>query len=208
MVFLKFIYDLGLFTSIKFYRGNFSHSEIFYLEYQGECKNIGCNLMKTCDIMTKLKLDDDDCYSSFAIYYDDPKRVKDPKSCRAIYGISKRITDELKPGQVNKDKKLTEVEEYLSEKGFKKSVLPDTICITASFSYKFKMSMILGIIKFYSALTSSLKDENFKRSYGLKEIKDFSSIEVYTKNEIKFYIPTKNQEKFILTTIAQPEYKN
>lgn len=208
MVFLKFIYDLGLFSSIKFYRGNFSNSEIFYLEYQGEYKNIGSCIRKTCDIMTNLKLNDDDRYSAFGIYYDEPKRVKDTKQCRAIYGISKRITDELKPGQVNKDKKQIEIEEYLSDKGFKKSVLPDTICLTASFSYIFQMSMILGIIKFYSALTSNLKDENFKRSYGIKETKDISSIEVYNKNETKFYIPTKNQEKFMLTSISQPEYKN
>jgi hypothetical protein len=208
MVFLKFVYDLGLFSSIKFYRGNFSHSEVFYHDYQGEYKNIGSCLRKTCDIISKLKLEDDDRYSVIGIYYDDPKKVKDLKSCRAVYGISKRITDELKPGHVSKDKKEIEIEEYLTEKGFKKSVLPDTVSLTASFPFKFKMSMILGIIKFYSALTSNLKDENFKRSYGIKETKDFSSVEVYQKNEIKFYIPTKNQEKFILTSIPQPEYKN
>ena len=207
MIFLKFIYDLGLFSSIKFYRGNFSQTEFFYKEFQDEYKNIGPYYVKLHEILGKFKLAGNDCISTIGIYYDNPREVKDPKLCRAVYGISKKIVDQLKPGHSNKDSNESQMEEYLLENGFKKTVLPDTISLTASFYYKFQMSVLIGIMKFYSALTTNLKSEEFKRQYGIKDSNPHFSVEVYDRNEIKFYIPTKNHDKFLISSLPQPEYK-
>ena len=56
IIFLKFVYDLGLFSSIKFYRGNLPQSEIFYMEYQGMYRNIGDSFGKLSTILNKFKL--------------------------------------------------------------------------------------------------------------------------------------------------------
>ncbi len=194
IIFLYFIYQLKLFQSIKFSLGYFPETELFYGEYLGEYKNIGNKFLELTQILMKFQINDAN-YSQVGIYYDNPEKVKDPKKCRAVYGIAR--TDQ---GTHGKD-----LEDYLLKSGFKKAVIPGTQCLTSLFEYVYKISMIIGIVKYYKALTKNMGDEGFKRQFTVRG--NFQgSVEVYTDKSIQFFMPYENEAKFNLTTLPQPEY--
>ena len=199
IMFLKFVWDLGLFSSLKIYTGSFLDCEYYYKEYQGEYKNIGNNFCELNSILKKFKLENNENYSTMGIYYDSPEKIVDLQKSRALFGIKRINIDD-------KDKTQNSFEEFLIEKGFKKSLIPFTNCLISSFVMKYKIAMLIGIQKFYSLLKTSLKNVDFKRQYNIKE-EVGPAVEVYSENEIKFFIPIRNIDKFNLITISQPQYR-
>jgi len=199
ITFIYFTYRLGIFTQIKFYRGSFPKSEIFYLEYQGMYRNVGEKFMNISQILDKFKLSQNEHFSYIGIYYDNPNAIVDQTQCRAVIGILKESNYKNYPSEA-------EFEDYLKQKKFKKATLPDSICVASSFTLNYMIAMFVAIKKFYGSLTKNMKSEEFRRQY---EISDFNfSVEVCQKNLMKFFIPTKNIQDFYLTTLPKPEYKN
>jgi hypothetical protein len=197
LIFLYFIYELKLFSSIKFSLGYFPESDVFYLDYQGEYKDIGPKFESLKLTMKKFKLLDDCNYFFFGIYYDNPQLIKDVKKCRAVFGI----------GRSSQSPQGREMEDYLVNNGFKKSSLPGTQSLTSLFEYIYNISMLIGINKYYSALHTNLKDEGFKRQFMVKG--DFQgSVEIYRNNSIQFFRPYDHLADFKLTSLPQPDYKN
>jgi hypothetical protein len=198
ITFIYFTYRLGIFTQIKFYRGSFPKSEIYYLEYQGMYKNVGEEFMNICKILDRFKLRENEHFSNIGIYYDNPSLIVDQTQCRAVIGILKEFNYKNYSSE-------SEFEDYLKQKKFKKATLPDSICVTSSFTLNYMIGMFVAIKKFYGALTRNIKNEEFRRQYG---ISNFTfSVEICQKNFIKFIIPTKNIQDFNLTTFPKPEYK-
>jgi hypothetical protein len=196
IIFLKYIWDTGLFQGIKFYKGVFKNSEIFYTEYVGEYYQISKEFVKLNLIISKFNLNKQ-YYSTFGIYYDDPKKV-DSKKCRALIGIIKETDSTMRPSALAKDEDLTD---YLITNSFKRAILPDSESLVATFPYINTMSMMIGIKKFYSSLDSGLNSEEFKKMYNIDRKKFKFSVEIYRDQEIFFYIPLKNHDKFNLHSI-------
>jgi hypothetical protein len=195
-LFLYFIYELKLFSSTKFSLGYFPESDVFYSDYQGEYKDIGQKFENLKLIMNKFKLSQDCNYFFFGIYYDNPQVIKDVKNCRAVYGI----------GRSSQSPQGRDMEDYLLKNDFKKSSLPGTQSLTSLFEYIYKISMFIGIYKYYSALHTNLKDETFRRQFMVKG--DFQgSVEIYRNNSIQFFRPYDHLPSFKLTSLPQPEYK-
>lgn len=197
-IFLMYIWDIGLFKGIKFYKGMFKNSEIFYTEYIGEYYQINKEFVKLNLIIQKFNLNKK-FYSTFGIYYDDPKKV-DPKKCRAVIGILKETDISLRPSVAAKDEELTN---YLISNNFRRAILPESESIISTFPYINPMSMMIGIKKFYSYLNSGLNSDEFKKTYKIdRKIYKFS-VEVYQDEQIFFYIPLKNHDKFNLHSIKE-----
>jgi hypothetical protein len=196
-VFLKILWDIGLFTPIKFCNGQFKHSEIYYISYTGEYMNVGKEFAKINEIFNKFNLDKY-VYSSIGIYYDDPKKMTDKSKCRAVLGICKDSSDFSRNKSVNQP-----LEEYLRENNFRKAEIPDTNSLRVTFPYVNMISMLIGIKKFYKALNSNLSDENFKRSFRIDSKKISCTVEIYAENEMVFYVPLQNNEKFNLHTKSE-----
>lgn len=198
LTFIYFTYKLGLFTQIKYYRGNFPKSEIYYIEYQGMYRNIGEKFMSICEILDKFKLRENEHFSNIGIYYDNPNAIVDQTQCRAVIGILKENNYKNYPQEA-------EFEDYMKQKKFKKAVLPDSTSVASTFILNYMIAMFVAIKKFYGGLENNMKREEFRRQYG---ISDFTfSVEVYQKNLLKFFIPVKNTQDFCLTTLPKPEYK-
>jgi hypothetical protein len=191
--FLYILWQIGLFTSIKFSRGNFNECELYFFEYVGEYHNVGKEFEKLSLIMKKLNASKS-TFVPFGIYYDDPKRV-DPKSCRALIGILKRI--------VEGRERHEELVDYLTENSFKKATVPSTISLYSNFPLVNIMSMVIGIKKFYNALHTNFQNDQWKNQYGIKEQIIPCSIEIYGEHLMEFYVPLTNYERFNLHTIKR-----
>lgn len=194
-LFLKWLYDMGIFTSITFFIGNFNKAQVFFTDYTGPYHDIGKKFEQVSGIISKFNLDE--TYTPFGIYYDDPK-VVEPTKCRAVVGILKKCSMDLR-STMNKQAS-PELMEYLLSNGFKSGILSDTASVMSNFYYINKMSMMLGTKKFYSALEKNLNDSEFTKTFNIDKAKISCFVEVYTKNNIYFYIPVKNHEQFNLHT--------
>lgn len=193
LIFLKIMYDIGLFTPIKFSSGLFKNSEVYYINYTGEYKRIGTEFDKMKKIFKKFNLDKN-VYSIFGIYYDNPKVMSDIKKCRASVGILKEISQFSK----NRNESNNEMEEYLKENNFLKAELPDTNSLRVTFPYFNMMSLFIGMNKFYKALEKNLNDNNFLRSFRMSSNKVSCTMHVYGEKEIVFYVPLQNNEELFI----------
>jgi len=193
LIFLKILWDIGLFSTIKFSSGEFKNCELYFLNYTGDYNKLGKEFNKLTKILTKFNLDRN-VYNSFGIYYDDPKKMLDKSKCRAVIGIIKEI-DRFSRNKVEGNETLMS---YFKENNFRKSEIPATNSLRSSFPTVFSMSLIIGIIKFYKALNISLEDENFLKSFKLVNKNIYCTIEIYGDNEVFFYVPVQNVEKFAL----------
>jgi hypothetical protein len=196
LIFLKIILDTGILKGIKFYKSIIKNSEIFYIEHVGEYNEIHKEMQKLDLIMKKFNLNE--LYSTFGIYYDDPDKVN-PKDCRAVIGIIREKENEMRKSAILRDENLTD---YLISNNFKKGILPDTEAVLATFKNNNPLCMMVGIKKFYAALKSGLKSEEFRKMYNIDRNKYKCSLEIYHSKykEIHFLIPLKNHDKFNLHT--------
>jgi hypothetical protein len=195
LCFLYILWEIGLFTGIKFTKGIFKECEIYYYEYVGEYFLIGKELEKL-DLILKKFHSEKLGFIPFAIYYDDPEKVK-PKTCRAVIGLMRRNLE------IEITKEQEEVITYMKENNLKKCNIPDSLSICSFFHILNTMSKVLGIRKIYTALHANMKNENWKKQFELKEESIPCSVEVYEKNIIEFYVPLKNQERFNLHSIKR-----
>lgn len=60
-------------------------------------------------------------------------------------------------------------------------------------------SLLIGINKFYKELNVNLENETFRKQYKVKSKEYKCSIELYDSLDVvKFYVPTTNEDKFML----------
>src|SRR4051794_16363914 len=76
VIVLKILADIGYFTSITLYQGNFPACEFYYTKYVGEYKKV-CNEFAIFKTLIK-KFNLDKTHSLAGFYFDDPTKV-DPK---------------------------------------------------------------------------------------------------------------------------------
>ena len=198
LIFLKILWDIGVFTPIKFSSGQLKNSELYFYDYTGEYNKLSKEFNKLTKILTKFNLDRN-VYNLFGIYYDDPKKLVDKSKCRAVIGIIKDI-DPFTRNKVEANETLIN---YFKENNFRKSEIPATNSLRSSFPTVNSMSLIIGIMKFYKALDSSLKDENFLKSFRLASKNINCTVEIYGDKEVLFYVPVQNVEKFALHSKTQ-----
>jgi hypothetical protein len=191
-IFIGIVYttQMGLFRNFSFTSKIFKNSEIYYVDYIGDYQQIYREFEKFKFLMRKFNLGRH-TYSIFGIYYDDPNKVETNK-CRAVIGIIKEVNEQ----------KISNKEEdfitYLTNNNFKRGMLPDTESIVAEFKFNNPMSMVVGTQKFYRAIKSSMKSDEFRKKYNIEKSKFKLSIEVYADKKVNFYIPLKNHDKFKL----------
>lgn len=196
LIFIYFMYQLKLFSSIKLSLGYFLESDIYYQEYQGEYKNIATNFQNLTTILEKFKIKDPN-YFLFGIYYDNPYKVKDLTKCRAIYGIGRPV----------EASKIKDYDDYMANNNFKRSTLPGTQSLTCLFEYIYKISIMIGIVKYYKEFECKMNDEQFRKQFNVRG--NFrGSIEVYRENSVQFFYPYEHIEKFSLSQLPEPEPKN
>lgn len=65
---------------------------------------------------------------------------------------------------------------------------------------------VLEVKKFYKELNVNLENETFRKQYKVKSKEYKCSIELYDSQDIvKFYVPTTNEEKFMLHDTLKEE---
>jgi DNA gyrase inhibitor GyrI len=181
ILFLKILSDLNVFRRVNIGKTYFPGYEIYYREFVGNYKNIAnsfINLRKdlglTCDAHT------------LGIYYDNPKEC-DPNKCRAIVAL------------IN-DKNYNFSDEQLNSLGLKKTKLPSVECLSEYFSLVSLAFVMIPIKKFYSAFVKFMNDKESVKRYHFEPRANFFSVEVYRKDRVTFYVPTKHNDEFLIHT--------
>lgn len=183
--------SIGFTRPIKFYKCGFAEGTVYTKDYTGSYKTLGPKFEEIKKILEKFKLEK--TYSLISIYYDRPGKNEVPEDKqRASIGIyKKKNTDFVHPNE--------ELEKYVLENGFKKNQLPNSSSLFSDWYFVNFFSLIIGIKKFYKALETSLSDPIFKKDYKLKDDNIKVSVELYEPQGIvKFYIPTVNEEQFMI----------
>ncbi len=126
------------------------------------------------------------------IYYDKPGEVQDSK-LRYSIGIFKKN----KEGE--KDDPPERLEMYCNTNNYYLADLPNTKSLTSEWNYSNAFTMMIGITKFNMELKKELKNEEFKKLYGMKDGDGKIVVELYeTDSNIKFFIPLENINSFSL----------
>ena len=182
---------IGFTRSIKFYRGAFVEGTVYTKDYTGSYKNIGSKFEEVQKILERFKLEK--AYSLISIYYDCPGKSDVPEDKhRACIGIYKKKTSDF----IHSNE---EFEKYVLENGYKKNTIPSSSSLFSDWYFVNSFSLMYGIKKFYNELGTSFTDPQFKKDYKLKGDNIKVSVELYeTKDTVKFYIPTVNEEKFMI----------
>lgn len=181
---------LGFTRPIKFYKCAFAEGTVYTKDYTGAYSSFGPKFEEAKKILEKFKLEK--TYSLISFYYDCPGKTKVPEEKqRASIGIYKKKNVEfVHPNE--------EFEKYVLENGYKKNQIPNSSSLFSDWYFINFFSLMIGIKKFYKALQTSLADPIFRKDYKVKdEVK--VSVELYESQDIvKFYIPTANEEKFLI----------
>lgn len=183
---IKLLYDIGFIRFINIYRSSFSDGTYFFKEYTGGYSKMSPQLFEAPNqIITKFK---NKKLSLCCVYYDNPSTTSEEKQ-RYTIGIFKMKTH-------LSNKADEELENYLLENGFKKAELPFVKSLYSKWEFVNMTSMYIGLKKFYSKLTQELQNPEFVKMFEIKSYK--CSIEIYTENDVTFYIPINKQEMFLV----------
>ncbi len=195
---VKYLHNIGFFTSIKFYKGSFAKSEIYYLKFPDGNNNMENEFKKIENILKKFN-SDLSIFSLICIYYNKNENtpVYDAKEkAPTIIGIKKEILEDLRKTNNDEDLKSNNIEEYLKEEGFLHAKLPNMMSLKSFFPCKTQFSITMGINRFNETLKKSIGDENFMKMNSVKEVPKFV-VHNFRNNDINFYVPLKSNEKFM-----------
>ena len=181
----KILKDIHILGEPAFTLGTIKKADIFYLNLKGAYYNCGKYVEKLNNVMKKFNLTDNYNAYSFGFFLDDPKKVKE-EDLRYILGLGLTGLDANK-----------ELEEYLLNNGWSKGTISPTSAVITRMSlisYKF---IIFALSKYYKNLKYNLCNKEFVQRYKIGDIDNIPGImEVYEKNQIVFYIPCGNFDKF------------
>lgn len=181
----KILRDLHIIGEPAFTLGTIKKTDIYYINLKGSYKKVTSYLKEVDIIYKKFNLDNNYNAYKFGLYYDDPKKVQQ-EDLRCILGIG-----------LTSCENSNEINEYLVQQGWSKNTIPPTSAVITRMqllSYSFKS---LALIQYYKYLNKSLSDKEFVQRYKIKDTEKLPGImEVYEKNQILFYIPCGNFDKF------------
>lgn len=169
--------------------GSFNSGMAFLKDYQGPFYKNKVAFQEAANLIRTFELKD---WIIMGIYYDKPGEVQDSK-LRYSIGIFKKN----KEGE--KDDPPERLEMYCNTNNYYLADLPNTKSLTSEWNYSNAFTMMIGITKFNMELKKELKNEEFKKLYGMKDGDGKIVVELYeTDSNIKFFIPLENINSFSL----------
>lgn len=187
---------IGFTRSIQIYKGNLNEGFVYTKDFTGSYKKIGDTFKKADDILKKFKMEK--TYAIIGIYYDCPDKVPEGKQRASIGIYKKKSTDFISPNE--------DLDKYVLENGYKKSALPSTPSLYSDWQIMNMFSLLIGVKKFYKELNVNLENETFRNQYKVKSKEYKCSIELYDSQDVvKFYVPTTNEDKFMLHDTLKEE---
>ncbi len=146
---------LGGFKRIQFKMQEAGGETLIYESHTGDYKNVG----KVIDKMYYALLNEEkvECFRGFGIYYDDPRKVEKAKLRSEVGNILENPTPEL----------LQQLEGK-----FKIKTLDNQKFLVAEFPYKNRLSIIMGIMRVYPAMTRYIRKNNLSDEGFVMEIYD------------------------------------
>ncbi len=157
---LGFLWQEGFFSPVQITEGNTGPYFIVYEDYIGDYKKTG-PVMDS--LYQRLFIDGIQAVRGIGIYYDNPKEVVTEKLYSQIGMIVER----------EDYKRLADVENNYSVKH-----VPLANSVITEFSYRNKISILLGIYKIYPPLTRYIEEKGYVRG---------PIIEVYDKLDKRIY---------------------
>ena len=180
---------IGFTRSIQIYKGNLSEGIVYTKDYTGSYKKVGEMFKESREILKRFKMEK--TYAIIGIYYDYQDKVPEGKQRASIGIYKKKSTDFIKPNE--------ELEKYVLENGYKKNAIPSTPSLYSDWYFMNMLSLIVGIDKFYKELNLNLENETFRKQYKVKSKEYKCSLELYDSPDVvKFYVPTTNEDKFMI----------
>ena len=146
----RFLQQLGIIRSIKIFRGGFNEGVAYLKDYKGSYRNKAA-FIEASDLIKKFNLKN---FLVIGIYYDKPGEVKE-NDFRSSIGIYRKNIGFPEPIP-------EEVNIYLKNNNYYSVEFPMTTSIYSSWDYINKISMGLGIMKFYSLMKKNMSDDYFK----------------------------------------------
>ena len=186
IIIYRFLYSLGFLRTPKIYRGAFTEGVAYLKDYKGKYFNPNA-FKEGLDLIKKYDLKD---FVLIGIYYDRPGNIPETeyKSSIGIYRKNVGFPDPVPK----------EFEEFCEKNNYYFAELPSTSSIYSDWEYSNHFIMMMGILKFYKNIKLGLQDDSFRKMYKISE-KSKVCIELYvTESSMKFYIPTVNEDKFML----------
>ena len=179
---------LGITRYPSFYKANFADGVAFLKDYQGPLSKNKTAFQEALNLIKSFNLKD---YVIIGIYFDKPGEVEKEKMRYSIGIFKKNKGFPEKPSK--------ELERYCNSKNYNYVELPEASSLFSSWEYSNFFSMMIGIEKFNSSLKKNLQDDDFKRTYRIKDGSCKVIIELYeTDSMIHFYIPLLNADKFLV----------
>ena len=182
IILLIYLSRYGLFSSVKITEKNVGPYLLVYKKHIGDYKNVG-------SVMDNLYYDLKDNYKietskGFGLYYDKPQDVAKEK-LRSIVGC------------IVEGKTIKDLKDLNSKYGIQE--YPASKSVVATFPYKGKMSIILGIFKVYPKLSAYID----KHEYALTPI-----MELYDQPSEKIeYIASVNLSKEVFESFLKTNAK-
>lgn len=184
---IKLSYDMGFLRFISIYKSTFSDRKYYFKEYTGSYSKMSPESFESVNqIITKFKTKK---LSLACVYFDNPSTTPEDKQ-RYTIGLFQMQTH--LPNKLDEE----EFENYLLENGFKKAEFPMVKALYSKWEFLNMTSMYIGLKKFYNKLWKELQNADFVKSFEIKSFK--CSIEIYTENDVTFYIPITKQEMFLV----------
>jgi len=141
---------------------------LVYQEFVGDYQQSGAKMDKVySSLLNDYKIE---TYRGFGIYYDNPEKVEKSK-LRSELGCILESRDSSKIPVL--------------EKNFKIKICPKGNYLVTDFPFMGKLSIMIGIMKVYPALTQHLKDNGYSQTGPIMEIYDTPNKKITYRTEIR-----------------------
>lgn len=184
------LFYMDLLTGKKVSHSMLHQSMILYREWQGDMETVGQQFQ---DMGKELadKLDKKDS-RLFGVYFDDPKRLFNPKLARCIIGFILETEDQKRVGQ----------DIASSNPKYKMGVLPETMTLSLRYKYRNPFSILL-LGHFWKKVLKQFHSE------GLKRQVDTPFVEIYdlranSESLIHLHYPLENIKELYLSSLPKP----
>ena len=170
LILLAFIYlaSLGLFDEVKLEEKQTGPFTVVYEEHIGPYQETGTVQDKIYyKLLNEEKIE---TFKGFGIYYDNPKEV-----------AAEELRSEV--GSILEEKDLDKID-VLKEKGYQIKTIETQHSIVATFPFKNKLSIMLGIMKVYPAMEKHIQANNYQPTPSM-EIYDVPNKQIIYIFEIK-----------------------
>lgn len=183
-----FYYDL--LSSKTIVHRMMKHSMVLYREWQGDMDTVGSVFQEMGkELSDRLSRKES---RLFGVYYDDPKRLIDPKQARCIIGFILETEEQKRTGQ----------EIASQSQKYKTGVLPETMTLTLKYRYRNGLSIFL-LGHFWKKIMKQFHKEGLKRQEEAPFI-EFYDLRTQGDGHFHLHYPLENLKQLNLSSIAKP----